>query len=83
MIENFGAFFKAKQKKVPSLPKDKSPEDIHDEHSDALMHYLHEAMKLTHPDSDWHRVLKKMGGNSRSVNEVHKSVSGIIDKYGE
>lgn len=79
--EAFG-FFRPKQKRAAPLPKDKSPEDLHDEYTDTVMHHLNQISKLTHPTSDWHRVIKKMGGNSRSVKNLHTSIHKIVSEYG-
>ena len=78
--ETFGAFFRKKQERKPPM---KSPEDVHDEHSDQVMHHLKQIHKLTHGNSEWHRALKKMGGHSGHVRDLHKHVGEMIDKFGE
>lgn len=83
MKESFGTFFKNKRKRSEPIPKGKSLEDIHDEYTDATMHYLNQVHKLTHPDSPWHKVINKLGGNSRYVKDLHDDVKNLIDKHGD
>ena len=83
MNESFGTFFKNKRKRSEPIPKGKSLEDIHDEYTDATMHYLNQVHKLTHPDSPWHKVIAKLGGNSRYVKDLHDDVKNLIDKHGD
>lgn len=79
--ENFGSFFKEKQARRPVIKHD--PEEIHDAHVDAVHHHLRQIHSLTHPDSDWHRAIKKMGGSSKYVSDLHKQITSIIKKHNE
>lgn len=78
--ERFGSFWKEKQVRKPAI---KNPEDVHDEHTDQVMHHLQQIHKLTGPSSDWHRAIHKMGGNSKSIRQLHKDISGILSKYAD
>lgn len=57
-------------------------EDIHDEHTDAVMNHLQQMHRLTHPAGEWRNSKIKQRKSTSRIDTMHADIGALLHKHG-